>query len=158
MNRPGQSNQIRNYINRKENPSLIEYPDLSLKNILKETYGLVIYQEQMMYCLQQLSGKSLGEVNKLRHIMNKQNVSYESLRADFIAKIIENGFDQDTAEKLFNRIAMTSTCCYLKADAISATRTSYLIAWIKVHYPEEFNGAKNTMSMKHWWENYYMEI
>ena len=158
MNRPGQSNQIRNYINRKENPSLIEYPDLSLKNILKETYGLVIYQEQMMYCLQQLSGKSLGEVNKLRHIMNKQNVSYESMRADFIAKIIENGFDQDTAEKLFNRIAMTSTFCYLKADAISATRTSYLIAWIKVHYPEEFNGAKNTMSMKHWWENYYMEI
>ena len=159
MNRPGQSNQIRNYINRKENPSLVEYPDLSLKNILKETYGLVIYQEQMMYALQQLSGKTLAEINGLRKIMNQpKNDSYEIIRQDFISKIVEHGFSRDDAEKLFDRIAMTSTFAYLKADAISSTKTSYTLAWIKVHYPDEFNGAKNTMISNHWWENYYLEI
>ena len=159
MNRPGQSNQILNYISRKENPSLIEYPDVSLKPILKETYGLVIYQEQMMYCMQKLTGKSLGEVNRLRKILNQtRNESYESVRQDFISKIVEHDFTQENAEKLFDRIAMTSTFGYLKADAISSTKTSYLMAWMKVHYPEEFNSSKNTMTSKHWWENYFLEI
>lgn len=159
MNRPEQFNQIQNFINRKENPSLVEYPDLSLKPILQETYGIVIYQEQMMYCLQKLSGKSLSEVNKLRELQNQpRNESYEKLRSEFITGISDHGFDQETAERLFNRISMTATFGYLKAEAIAYTKTSYQIAWIKVHYPEEFLSSKNTTISKHWWENYYLEF
>ena len=112
-----------------------------------------------MYCMQKLTGKSLGEVNRLRKILNQtRNESYESVRQDFISKIVEHDFTQENAEKLFDRIAMTSTFGYLKADAISSTKTSYLMAWMKVHYPEEFNSSKNTMTSKHWWENYFLEI
>lgn len=159
MNRPALFNQIRNYVNRKQNPSLVEYPDYSLKPILQESYGLIIYQEQMMYCLQKLSGLSLSETNRLRKIMcQKRNESYDLIRNDFINGIMDNGFNHEQAEKLFERIAMTATFGCLKTDAIASTKLSYQIAWIKVHYPEEFKSAKNTGSFKHWWENYSVDF
>ncbi len=159
MNRPEQFNQIQNYINRKENPSLVEYPAPNLKNILKETFGLIIYQEQFLYCLQELSGKSLTEIDKLRKIMSKpRNDSYEKIKGEFISAIAANGFEQDQAEKLFNRIAMTASFGFLKAEAVSLAKAIYQIAWVKVHYPEEFKGAKNTMNAKHWWENYSIDL
>lgn len=143
--RPGPMQFIPQYIDSKLGRQKITYPDPCLEDILKNTYGVIVYQEQVMQVAQRIAGYSLGEADILRRIMGKKKIEKmaEEL-VKFRQRAEENGFDPDHAEEIFHILEPFAGYGFNKSHAVAYTIIAYQTAWLKCHYPAEFMAANLT--------------
>jgi len=140
--RPGPMKNIPMYIDRKYGRAEIEYPHESLTEILKETYGVIIYQEQVMQIAQVLSGYTLGEADLLRRAMGKKDqAEMDSQRSRFIDGAIERGVDGKLANSIFDLVNEFAGYGFNKSHAAAYAMISFQTAYLKAFYPTEFIAA-----------------
>lgn len=144
--RPGplQSGMVDNFINRKHGREEISYPDPSyqhelLKPILEPTYGIILYQEQVMQIAQVLAGYTLGEADMLRRAMGKKKPEeMAKQRSIFQDGAKKNGIDPNLAIKIFDLVEKFAGYGFNKSHSAAYALISYQTAWLKEHYPAEF--------------------
>ncbi len=147
--RPGplQSGMVDNFINRKHGREEVSYPDAtwqheSLKPILEPTYGLILYQEQVLQIAQVLSGYSLGGADLLRRAMGKKKPEeMAKQRATFEQGAIDNGIDGELAMKIFDLVEKFAGYGFNKSHSAAYALVSYQTLWLKTQYPAEFMAA-----------------
>jgi DNA polymerase-3 subunit alpha len=147
--RPGplQSGMVDNFINRKHGREAISYPDAqyqhgSLKPILDATYGIILYQEQVMQIAQVLSGYSLGGADMLRRAMGKKKPEeMAKQRAVFKEGAENNGIDAELAMKIFDLVEKFAGYGFNKSHSAAYALVSYQTMWLKAHYPAAFMAA-----------------
>ncbi len=143
--RPGPMQNIDTYINRKFEREKIEYLHPKLEPILKETYGIIVYQEQVMRIASDLAGFSLGKADILRRAMGKKKIEVmEKLKKEFIAGAAENGIDNKTADEIYNLIFRFASYGFNKSHSAAYAILAYQTAYLKRHYPAEFMAASMT--------------
>ncbi|KLV08514.1 DNA polymerase III subunit alpha [Photobacterium aquae] len=153
--RPGplQSGMVDNFIDRKHGREEISYPDAtwqheSLKEILDPTYGIILYQEQVMQIAQVLSGYTLGGADMLRRAMGKKKPEeMAKQRATFEEGAIKNGVDGELAMKIFDLVEKFAGYGFNKSHSAAYALVSYQTLWLKAHYPAEFMAAVMTADM-----------
>jgi len=144
--RPGPMKNIDTYIDRKYGRIDIQYPHPMLEGILKETYGIIIYQEQVMQIAQVLSGYSLGEADMLRRAMGKKDqAEMDRQRSRFIDGAAENKVDAKLANEIFDLVNEFAGYGFNKSHAAAYAMISFQTAYLKALYPTEFIAA--TMSL-----------
>ena len=142
--RPGplESGMVDDYIERKHGRQPVTYPHPSLEEILRETYGLPIYQDQVMLMAQKLAGFSLAEADILRKAMGKKKPEVMAeMREKFVEGCIRNGLTRDEAERLFSDVEKFSSYAFAKAHAAAYAHITYWTAYFKAHYPTYFMAA-----------------
>ena len=147
--RPGPMDNIPLFGKRKNGEEPIEYPHPKLEGILAETYGIFVYQEQVMQAAQILAGYSLGDADLLRRAMGKKIQSeMDAQRARFVDGCREvSGIDKAKANELFDLIDKFAGYGFNKSHAAAYAVLSYQTAWLKTHYPEEFYAASMCFDM-----------
>ena len=137
--RPGPMDNIPSYINRKHKKEKIEYIHPALSNVLEETYGIIVYQEQVMQIAQIIANYTLGEADLLRRAMGKKiKEEMESQRNKFIQGCISNKINKQKAEEIFNLINKFASYGFNKSHAAAYAYISYQTAYLKAHYTNEF--------------------
>ncbi|MDK7169562.1 DNA polymerase III subunit alpha [Lactobacillus gasseri] len=137
--RPGPMNNIGHFINRKHGKERVQYPDPSLKKILGPTYGVLVYQEQVMQTAQVLAGFSLGEADLLRRAMSKKNVDViQKEREKFIQGAVKLGRRKEVAEQVYDYIAQFANYGFNRSHAVAYSKIAFWLAYFKVHYPGAF--------------------
>lgn len=144
--RPGPMSNIPTYINRKHGVEPVDYLHPLLQNILKETYGVIIYQEQVMQIAQVLADYSLGEADLLRRAMGKKD-KYEMARqqARFVQGAIQKGVSEDDAIFIFDLVEKFAGYGFNKSHAAAYALLSYQTAYLKANYCEEFLAASMSL-------------
>lgn len=137
--RPGPMNNIGHFINRKHGKEKVQYPDPSLKKILGPTYGVLVYQEQVMQTAQVLAGFSLGEADLLRRAMSKKNADViQKEREKFIQGAVKLGKRKEIAEQVYDYIAQFANYGFNRSHAVAYSKIAFWLAYFKVHYPGAF--------------------
>lgn len=140
--RPGPMANIPSYIARKKGQEPITYPLECLKPILKSTYGIILYQEQIMQVAQLVAGFSLAKADILRKAMSKKTASLmELMKTDFISGGIANGFSEEETIKIFNLIEKFANYGFNKSHSVVYGYVAYWLAYLKANYPLEFFSA-----------------
>ena len=140
--RPGPMENIPSYISRKNGQQEIEYLHPKLEPILKETYGILIYQEQVQLAAQILSGYSLGSADILRRAMGKKKKSeMDAQREKFVIGALNNNISKDKANFIFDQMSAFAGYGFNKSHAAGYALIAYQTAWLKCHYPNEFFAA-----------------
>lgn len=140
--RPGPVKNIPLYVKRKNNLEPTVYAHPLLENILKNTYGIMVYQEQVMEIARVCANYSLSEADNLRRAMGKkQHEEMENQRSRFLAGCLENNIDESISTFLFNQMTEFSGYGFNKGHAAPYGIISYTSAYIKANYPEEFFAA-----------------
>jgi DNA polymerase-3 subunit alpha len=153
--RPGplQSGMVDNFIDRKHGREAISYPDIqwqheSLKPVLEPTYGIILYQEQVMQIAQVLAGYSLGGADMLRRAMGKKNpVEMAKQRGGFEDGAKSRGIEGELAVKIFDLVEKFAGYGFNKSHSAAYALVSYQTLWLKAHYPAEFMAAVMTADM-----------
>ncbi|MGL5119258.1 MAG: DNA polymerase III subunit alpha, partial [Plesiomonas shigelloides] len=153
--RPGplQSGMVDNFIDRKHGREAISYPDVqwqheSLQPILEPTYGIILYQEQVMQIAQTLSGYTLGGADMLRRAMGKKKPEeMAKQRGTFKEGAEKNGVDGELAMKIFDLVEKFAGYGFNKSHSAAYALVSYQTLWLKTHYPAEFMAAVMTADM-----------
>ncbi len=140
--RPGpmKSGMVKEYIKRKNDPSTVVYDHPLLEPILKTTYGIILYQEQVMEIAHRFAGFSMGEADELRKAMGKKITAVmEQKREKFVEGAhSKNGVDKKTADKIFEQIAKFAGYGFNKSHSTGYALLSYQTAYLKANYPLEF--------------------
>lgn len=137
--RPGPMKNIDSYINRKQGKEKIDYFHKDLEPILKPTYGIIVYQEQIMRIANVMAGYSLAEADLLRRAMSKKSESILLKEKDkFIEGSIKKGYDKDLAIKVYNTIFKFADYGFNRSHSVAYAMTSYRMAYLKAHYPKIF--------------------
>ena len=137
--RPGPMEQIEKFIGAKHGRIPITYPHPSLKELLDETYGVIVYQDQVLLILQTFAGYSLGQADIVRKAMGKKMATLMAKeREGFIAGAEAKGFDHDLAVAVFDLIEPFAGYAFNKAHSVSYALISYWTAYFKSHYPLEY--------------------
>lgn len=137
--RPGPMEEIPTYISRRHNQSDIQYLHPDLEPILKRTYGVIIYQEQIMQIASQFASFSYGQADILRRAMSKKNRTVlENERQHFVNGAVENGYDEAVSKQIFDLILKFADYGFPRAHAVSYSKIAYIMAYLKVHYPNYF--------------------
>ncbi len=141
--RPGPMEQIPKFIEGKRDPSKIEYPHPALEDVLKETYGVLVYQEQAMEIPQVMAGFTLGRADVLRRAIGKKSKELMAKeREEFIqAAQKAKGYSKKEAEDIFNYIETFASYGFNKGHSVSYGIIVYQTAYLKVHYPIEYMTA-----------------
>lgn len=153
--RPGplQSGMVDNFIERKHGKEAISYPDEkwqheSLQPILEPTYGIILYQEQVMQIAQTLAGYTLGGADMLRRAMGKKKPEeMAKQRAGFEEGAVKNGVDGELAMKIFDLVEKFAGYGFNKSHSAAYALVSYQTLWLKTHFPAEFMAAVMTADM-----------
>ena len=147
--RPGPMDNIPLFGKRKAGEVEIEYPHAKLEGILAETYGIFVYQEQVMQAAQILAGYSLGDADLLRRAMGKKvQAEMDIQRERFVAGCKEvSGIEKAEANALFDLIDKFAGYGFNKSHAAAYALLAYQTAWLKAHYPEEFYAASMCFDM-----------
>ncbi|HEV7464251.1 MAG TPA: DNA polymerase III subunit alpha [Methyloceanibacter sp.] len=146
--RPGPMDNIDSYVNRKHGREGIETLHPMIEPILKETYGIIIYQEQVMQIAQVLSGFSLGEADLLRRAMGKKiKKEMAAQKTRFVEGGVGNGVDRARAEYIFELVAKFAGYGFNKSHAAAYALIAYQTAYLKANYPTEFLAASMTLDM-----------
>mgnify|MGYP000001272854 FL=1 len=144
--RPGPMENIPSYINRKHGREKITYMHPSLKNILEETYGIFIYQEQVLRAAQILANFSLGSADILRRAMGKKDkIEMEQQKQSFIEGAKNKKIDANKANEIFDQISAFAGYGFNKSHAAAYALIAYQTAWIKCNFPHEFFAAMMTI-------------
>ena len=139
--RPGplKSGLVDRYINRKHGREPVEYPFPELEDILRETYGVIVYQEQVMRMSQVLAGFSPGEADTLRKAIGKKKRDLmEEMREKFIKGAVERGYSEEKVVALWEDIEKFASYSFNKSHSVAYGYISYWTAYMKAHYPAEF--------------------
>ena len=143
--RPGPMQFIDEFIAGKFDRSAIKYPDPCLKDILEETYGVIVYQEQVMQVAQRIAGYSLGAADLLRRAMGKKKVEVMiAEKATFISGAIAQGFSEEKATAIFELLIPFAGYGFNKSHAAAYSIIAYQTAYLKANFPEEFVAANLT--------------
>ncbi|WP_250463665.1 DNA polymerase III subunit alpha [Microbulbifer litoralis] len=153
--RPGplQSGMVDDFINRKHGRAQVAYPDAKyqhekLKPILEPTYGVIVYQEQVMQIAQELAGYTLGGADLLRRAMGKKKPEEMAKQREiFEAGAKEQGVDPDLAIKIFDLVEKFAGYGFNKSHSAAYALVSYQTAWLKAHYPAQFMAATMSSDM-----------
>src|SRR5699024_7060873 len=140
--RPGPMQFIPEYIDRKQGKSEVTYPHPDLEELLEPTYGIMIYQEQIMKAAQIIANYSLGEADLLRRAMGKkkQKVMAQQ-REGFVEKAGQNGVGEEKAIEIFDMMAEFASYGFNKSHSAAYSVVAYQTAFFKANYPEEFMAA-----------------
>ena len=137
--RPGPKDQINTYLEGRKNPASVVYPSKELKPILKETYGVTIYQEQVMLMAQIAAKFSLVKADILRKAISKKNEEeLAGLRQEYVLGCKENGYSDETASLLFDLAEKFAGYGFNKSHAVAYGLVAYQLAYLKANYPLEF--------------------
>lgn len=150
--RPGplQSGMVDDFINRKLGKASIEYPHPALEPILKPTYGVILYQEQVMQIAQVLAGYTLGSADLLRRAMGKKKPEEMAQQREiFTTGAVARGVEERTATYIFDLMEKFAGYGFNKSHSAAYALVSYQTAWLKTHYPAEFMAAVLSADMAH---------
>ena len=137
--RPGPMDNIPTYVSRKHQKESVSYVHNALKEILDETYGIMVYQEQVMLIAQKVAGFSLAKADLLRRAMGKKIKSeMDAQKSNFVDGCLKNAINRDQAESLFNEIAKFAGYGFNKSHAAAYAMIAYQTAYLKANYPIEF--------------------
>jgi DNA polymerase-3 subunit alpha len=137
--RPGPMENIPTYINRKLGRETVTYPHPLLENTLKETHGVIVYQEQVMEIARVLAGYSLGSADILRRAMGKKIQSEMDIqRKIFVDGAIKNGVEKNQAGEIFDLVDKFAGYGFNKSHAAAYALISYQTAYLKANFPVEF--------------------
>ena len=139
--RPGPSAMIPEYLKRRSSKKKVNsyIIDPSLTNILASTYGIILYQEQVLQVLQMVGGFSLGKADLVRRAMSKKNAHYMGMmKPEFISQALKNGYSQRKAAEIWTWIADFASYGFNKSHSIAYSYISYWLSWLKTYYPEQF--------------------
>ena len=137
--RPGPSSNIDLYIKRRHNLVPTEYFDESLKNILRDTCGIIVYQEQIMEIAHVMADFTLGEADLLRRAMSKKKKEELMKYQDkFINNAIKKGYDKELVSNIYNLILNFASYGFNKSHSVAYSMISYKMAYLKAHYPLYF--------------------
>ena len=142
--RPGplQSGMVDDFIDRKHGKATVQYPHPALEEILKPTYGVILYQEQVMQIAQVLAGYTLGAADLLRRAMGKKKPEeMEQQRAVFVEGAMANGVSQVLATRIFDLMEHFAGYGFNKSHSAAYALLAYQTAWLKAHYPAAFMAA-----------------
>ncbi len=142
--RPGplQSGMVDDFIDRKHGRAKVEYFHPDLQGILRPTYGVILYQEQVMQIAQVLAGYSLGEADILRRAMGKKKAEeMAKQRVGFVARAMQRGVEEKLATYIFDLMEKFSGYGFNKSHSAAYALLAYQTAWLKAHYPAEFMAA-----------------
>lgn len=140
--RPGPMELIPQFIEGKHNPEGIEYLHPNLKPVFEETYGVMVYQEQVMEIFSVMAGYSLGEADMIRRAMGKKKIKIlEENKKRFVFESGKRGYNKDIAEKVWQYIMAFANYGFNKAHAASYAMISYQTAYLKANYPVEYMAA-----------------
>lgn len=145
--RPGplQSGMVDDFINRKHGREPVRYPHPDVAPILQPTYGVILYQEQVMQIAQVLAGFTLGGADLLRRAMGKKKPEEMAKQRQLFADgAVERGVDKDTAEYIFDLMEKFAGYGFNKSHSAAYALVSYHTAWLKTHYPAAFMAATMT--------------
>ena len=146
--RPGPMDYIPDFVAGKNDPSKIHYDLPAMEEYLKETYGVTVYQEQVMLLSQKLAGFSKGKADKLRKAMGKKKKDVlDSLKDSFIKGAVANGHPQEILEKIWKDWEAFAKYAFNKSHATCYAWVSYQTAWLKAHYPSEFQASNLTQNI-----------
>lgn len=137
--RPGPMGNIDTYIRRKEKKESVDYIDKSLEEVLKPTYGIIIYQEQIMQIAQILAGYTLAEADNLRRAMSKKKEEILlKERPKFIEQSIKRGYSQETSEKVYDLILKFANYGFNKSHSVGYATVAYKMAFLKTYFFKYF--------------------
>ncbi|NBW53156.1 MAG: DNA polymerase III subunit alpha, partial [Betaproteobacteria bacterium] len=146
--RPGPMDLIPDFCKRKHGQQRIVYPHPSTESILKETYGIAVYQEQVMQIAQTVAGYSLGAADLLRRAMGKKKVEeMDAQREGFVAGSLKNGLNERQARELFDLLEKFAGYGFNKSHAAAYAMVAYQTAYLKTHYPAAFLAASMSADM-----------
>ena len=140
--RPGPMQFIPDYIKRKHGNESVKYPHEDLRGILEPTYGIMIYQEQIMMVAQKMGGYTLGEADVLRRIMGKKQPELLPPEEEkFMKQAVEKGYDKETAKDVFDKMALFAGYGFNKSHSAAYSVVAYHTMYFKANYIEEFMAA-----------------
>ena len=142
--RPGplNSGMADDFIKRKRDPKLVEYPHPSLEPVLRDTLGVVVYQEQVMRISQIIAGFTMPEADKLRKAMGKKNMDIiNDLEGKFLKGAEKNSVNRKLAENLYDMIKKFGEYGFNKSHSAAYALVAYQTAWLKAHYPLQYMTA-----------------
>ena len=143
--RPGPMDYIQDYIDGKWKPETVHYPDPCLESILKETYGVMVYQEQVMQVSQKIAGFSLGGADMLRRAMGKKKPEVlMGKKLEFEEGAVKQGFTKEHADEIFDIMIPFAGYGFNKSHAAAYSVLAYRTAWLKANRPAEFMAANLT--------------
>jgi DNA polymerase-3 subunit alpha len=146
--RPGPMELIPLFIEGKKNPEKIKYLHRDLKPILEETYGVLVYQEQVMEIAHRIAGYSMSEADNLRMAMGKKKKELmKKEKEKFIARCVKRGYKQSLAEKIFNFIEKFASYGFNKPHSASYGLIAYWTAYVKANFPVEYMTALLTAEL-----------
>ncbi|MDR0625365.1 MAG: DNA polymerase III subunit alpha [Holosporales bacterium] len=140
--RPGPMNDIPKYLARKHGREEVAYPHSSIQSILESTYGVMVYQEQVMQIAQVMGGDTLGGADLLRRAMGKKiKAEMDAQRKNFVDGAIKNGVAEETASDVFSLMAKFASYGFNKSHSAPYALISYQTAFLKANFPVEFFAA-----------------
>ena len=142
--RPGPlgSGMVDDFVARKHGKQAITYAHPLLEPVLKDTYGTIVYQEQIMQVFQVLADYSLGQADQVRRMMGKKDLkTMEEQRGKFIEASAKHDMKKEDAEKLFNQILAFASYCFNRSHSAAYAFVAYQTAYLKTHYPVEYFSA-----------------
>lgn len=143
--RPGPMDFIDDFISRKHGKKQIVYPHPVLESILKETYGIIVYQEQVIQIANRVAGMSLADADLLRRAMGKKDLkAMQEQREKFVAGAGKNNISKKVAEEIFEAIDKFANYGFNKSHAVAYSIVAYQTAYLKAHFLEEFLAANLT--------------
>jgi DNA polymerase-3 subunit alpha len=143
--RPGPMDMIPSFVNRKHGREAIEFDHPLMKEILAETYGVMVYQEQVMQIASKLAGYTLGEGDVLRRAMGKKDKEEMARqRAKFLEGCLKNGIDNHAAGAIFDKIEKFASYGFNKSHAAAYAYLTYVTAYLKANHPKEWMAALMT--------------
>lgn len=146
--RPGPMDNIPTFINRKHGREPITYLHPIMEKSLKNTYGIIVYQEQVMQLARDLAGFSLGEADVMRRAMGKKKQEeMEKLKPKFSNGCLKNDIPQKLAEEIFDLIAKFANYGFNKSHSMAYSYLAFQTAWLKTYYPAEFLASSMTAFM-----------
>lgn len=150
--RPGplQSGMVDDFINRKHGRAKVSYPHPKLEPILRSTYGVIVYQEQVMQIAQVLAGYSLGAADILRRAMGKKKPEEMAVQREIFCRgATERGVNAETATYIFDLMEKFAGYGFNKSHSASYALIAYQTAWLKAHYPAAYMAAVLSSDMDH---------
>jgi DNA polymerase-3 subunit alpha len=137
--RPGPMENIPLFIDRKHGRQSVDYPHPDLKPILENTYGVIVYQEQIMQIASKMAGFSLGEADLLRRAVSKKKKEVLDMERDhFVQGALKKGYDAPLANQIYDLIVRFANYGFNRSHAVAYSLIAYQLAWLKVHWPVHF--------------------
>ncbi len=146
--RPGPMANIPDFIDRKFGRKPIEYLHSTMEESLKNTYGIIVYQEQVMQLVQNIADFSLGQADLLRRAMGKKKLEImEQEKPKFVEGAAKKGISEKLALQIFDLIVAFASYGFNKSHSVAYSYVAYQTAWLKTHYPAEFLAANMTAEL-----------